>query len=122
MASNGNICIFKKETDKPIFLIQKGADGVNNASSKRNLDIVAVTGSIVCSCRKHYVDKKNFSCNKQTDSTNQEDPPIRKKRWSDVKERHQISLFCDNIVDFEDSKYGAEKDALQVEILSHRQS
>ena len=96
-------------------MTQKGADGVNNASSKRNLDIVAFTGSIVCSCRKRYVDKKNFSCNKQTDSTNQEDPPIRKKRQLDVEERHQICLFCDNIVDFEDSKYGAEKDASRVE-------
>ena len=95
-------CIICKEVvDDPIFLRDKGVEGVNFASSQRKReDVVAHIGSAVHKkCRKRYVDKTDFPSRKSTSvDTNGTDNVIRKRSRLVTEERHNICLFCNTTV------------------------
>ena len=67
---DSNICIIcNKEAENPIYVTTKGADSINVASSLRNTDIFAQSGSAVhLDCRKRYIDKKDVKSNKRKSS------------------------------------------------------
>ena len=118
------ICILCNEvTETPIYLTPKGAESINRCSVIRKNEIVATAESPVhAECRKGYTNNKVIQSlkKKSLNSSSENDVSKTKRPRLRTEERHNICIFCSQIVDFEPSSHGGEIDASKLSFMNLR--
>ena len=117
METSEDLCIFCQETlhdgQEIVCISQKGADGINEASSSRGSDVVANVGiSVHVVCRKKFTSKFHIEKNKR--QTADESIPRKSARLNEDAVRTDTHcLFCDTIVDIS-SKHKEKSEIVKV--------